>query len=186
MGGHLSCVLGVDAAFSIVGFTLRLTRRQHDILSYWPAPLSSVLFNLGSLKCYSAITSRVPKIFDRKIRCSTDCGFVGFNIAECSTVYVPVRKIEKLLNLEARKTFAAENAVAVHVEMAKANALPRGPAYRIYFRFQFAKISKVHFSRIDELTVSSIESQRYQLNLEEVIFQLGLGDLGTDNLSYWP
>ena len=97
-----------------------------------------------------------------------DCGLFGFDIEKHSTIYISASKIKKLPIMTTRRIFAATNAVVLSVELA-GDSLTES-IYQVYFRFQFAKISKVHFSRWDETSLSSLEQKWLQIDLDDVRF----------------
>lgn len=97
-----------------------------------------------------------------------NCGFVGFDLHPHSTLYFPVRTLRTLPHLVARRMFATENEVSLHAELLELGN--DATAYRIYFRFRFAKISKVHFSRLVPGTTFRLDRSQFELPLQDVVF----------------
>ncbi len=97
-----------------------------------------------------------------------DCGFLGVDLHPHSTLYLPCESFKPCHSWSHAKVFAAENEVSLHAEL-----LERGDdaaVYRIYFRFQFAKISKVHFSRLAPDSTFCLDLPKFELPLQNVVF----------------
>lgn len=102
---------------------------------------------------------------------ANDCGFLGFDLNPHSIVYIPIRAIRSLPRLTARRIFASDNEVSLHVELLQ--PIFNNNLYRIYFRFRFARISKVHFSSMADGMTYHLDHPQFELPLQEVVFLWG-------------
>ena len=97
-----------------------------------------------------------------------DCGMLGIQTDAYSHIYFPTRSLRWLPSATIRRAYSFDHSVSIHVSSAEANL--DSDLYRIFFRFRFTQITKVHLSKwVDEASLPC-EQKAFQLPIVEVTF----------------
>ena len=85
-----------------------------------------------------------------------------------SHIFLPILSLERLPQLKLHRVYAVDSTVSFHVALADLHSTTQ--LYRIYFRFCFAKITKVDLSALVYDCALPFEQSQFELPLGEVSF----------------
>lgn len=99
---------------------------------------------------------------------ASDCGLLGVQTTKHSSIFLPILQVKWLPRCQVLRIYSVDDTVSLHVALADRHSPTQ--LFRIYFRFCFAKITKVDLSALYDDYKLPFEQSQFELPLGEVIF----------------
>ncbi len=123
------------------------------------------LLHLGSIARKWISLMSVGDCSNARRLLSADCGLIGFEVAEFSSVFIPVRTLHDLPNLEVRCMFGQEDTIVLYCNLTQQFGSKSSIVYRAFFRFRYGQITKIHLGPLRERISSEVEQPQHELPL---------------------